>query len=118
MVFDGEPQSDDSVVKTAENGNGNVSGARFLVRILQYLETPQYLRRRLFPMHNSLKFVVGTISLNIGSYPLISVCNLSHFCIDVFSLQGLLPPLDAPHHVRKHEWSPYREGQFLLFIFL
>jgi predicted SPOUT superfamily RNA methylase MTH1 len=25
-------------------------------------------------------------------------------------VQGLLPPLDAPHHVRKHEWSEFREG--------
>jgi predicted SPOUT superfamily RNA methylase MTH1 len=25
-------------------------------------------------------------------------------------MQGLLPPLDAPHHVRKHEWSEFREG--------
>ncbi|XVF28905.1 hypothetical protein REPUB_Repub15cG0073000 [Reevesia pubescens] len=24
--------------------------------------------------------------------------------------EGMLPPLDAPHHLRKHEWSPYREG--------
>ncbi|PKU66076.1 putative methyltransferase C9orf114 [Dendrobium catenatum] len=62
------------------NGDQNESGAQFLVRILQYLETPQYLRRRLFPMHNSFKHV------------------------------GLLPPLDAPHHVRKHEWTPFREG--------
>jgi len=23
---------------------------------------------------------------------------------------GVLPPLDAPHHLRKHEWAPYREG--------
>ncbi|PPR97958.1 hypothetical protein GOBAR_AA22713 [Gossypium barbadense] len=22
---------------------------------------------------------------------------------------GMLPPLDAPHHLRKHEWAPYRE---------
>lgn len=22
----------------------------------------------------------------------------------------MLPPLDAPHHLRKHEWGPYREG--------
>ncbi|XP_041001036.1 putative methyltransferase C9orf114 homolog isoform X1 [Juglans microcarpa x Juglans regia] len=58
----------------------NESGAAFLVRILRYLETPQYLRRALFPMHNSLRFV------------------------------GMLPPLDAPHHLRKHEWAPYREG--------
>ncbi|XP_052188893.1 uncharacterized protein LOC127799172 [Diospyros lotus] len=56
------------------------SGAAFLMSILCYLETPQYLRKNLFPKHNSLRFV------------------------------GLLPPLDAPHHLRKHEWAPYREG--------
>ena len=67
-VFDSEPQSTvDSIVTTSEDDNGSKSGARFLVRILQYLETPQYLRRRLFPMHNSLKFVVRTISLDIVS---------------------------------------------------
>ncbi|TYG79593.1 hypothetical protein ES288_D02G150800v1 [Gossypium darwinii] len=22
----------------------------------------------------------------------------------------MLPPLDAPHHLRKLEWAPYREG--------
>ncbi|KAE9618622.1 putative RNA methyltransferase, alpha/beta knot methyltransferase [Lupinus albus] len=38
------------------------------------------LRKALFPMHNNLRFV------------------------------GLLPPLDAPHHLRKHEWGSYREG--------
>ncbi|XP_011071557.1 putative methyltransferase C9orf114 homolog isoform X1 [Sesamum indicum] len=58
----------------------NESGAPFLIRILKYLETPQYLRKSLFPKHNSLRFV------------------------------GLLPPLDAPHHLRKHEWASYREG--------
>ncbi|KAL0323567.1 UNVERIFIED_CONTAM: putative methyltransferase C9o [Sesamum angustifolium] len=58
----------------------NESGAAFLIRILKYLETPQYLRKSLFPKHNSLRFV------------------------------GLLPPLDAPHHLRKHEWASYREG--------
>ncbi|KAG5020433.1 hypothetical protein JHK87_016288 [Glycine soja] len=26
-----------------------------------------------------------------------------------FRNRGLLPPLDAPHHLRKHEWGPYRE---------
>ncbi|KAF7068806.1 hypothetical protein CFC21_074531 [Triticum aestivum] len=77
VVFDSSP--------AAENGGGGAeeeeeSGARFLVRILEYLETPQYLRRRLFPMHKNFKYV------------------------------GLLPPLDAPHHVRKHEWSEFREG--------
>ncbi|KAM0872823.1 hypothetical protein ACQ4PT_022511 [Festuca glaucescens] len=76
VVFDSSPSE--------ENGGGaedeEESGARFLIRILEYLETPQYLRRRLFPMHKNFKYV------------------------------GLLPPLDAPHHVRKHEWSEFREG--------
>ncbi|KAK3160938.1 hypothetical protein QOZ80_1BG0068690 [Eleusine coracana subsp. coracana] len=75
VVFDSNP-----AVENGDADEGEESGARFLVRILEYLETPQYLRRRLFPMHKNLKFV------------------------------GLLPPLDAPHHVRKHEWSVFREG--------
>jgi len=52
----------------------------FLARILQYVECPQYLRRMIFPMHPDLQFA------------------------------GLLPPLDAPHHLRKHDVSTYREG--------
>ncbi|XP_049936412.1 uncharacterized protein LOC116264670 isoform X2 [Nymphaea colorata] len=82
VVFDDKASSsDESCVKTVLDGSTDYEGgAPFLVRILQYLETPQYLRRCLFPKHNSLRFV------------------------------GLLPPLDAPHHVRKHEWLPYREG--------
>ncbi|WVZ63562.1 hypothetical protein U9M48_013185 [Paspalum notatum var. saurae] len=75
VVFDSTPAAEKGGA-----GDGEESGARFLARILEYMETPQYLRRRLFPMHKNLKFV------------------------------GLLPPLDAPHHVRKHEWSEFREG--------
>ncbi|PKA54354.1 hypothetical protein AXF42_Ash000187 [Apostasia shenzhenica] len=78
VVFDNKATAVND--RAVNNDEEHESGARFLVRILQYLETPQYLRRRLFPMHSSLKNV------------------------------GLLPPLDAPHHVRKHEWSPFREG--------
>lgn len=52
----------------------------FTAMIFQYLETPQYLRKQLFPMHPNLR------------------------------LAGLLPPLDLPHHVRFEEESPYREG--------
>lgn len=79
VVFDNKSESlnGDSALDSMDK---NESGAAFLIRILQYLETPQYLRKVLFPRHNSLKFV------------------------------GLLPPLDAPHHLRKHEWGPYREG--------
>lgn len=76
VVFDNNGESD----LPEPNSDENESGAAFLIRILRYLETPQYLRKALFPKHNSLRFV------------------------------GLLPPLDAPHHLRKHEWGPFREG--------
>lgn len=81
VVFDNKSDSvDDYSVKELDSSDENETGAPFLIRILRYLETPQYLRRALFPKHNSLRYV------------------------------GVLPPLDAPHHLRKHEWAPYREG--------
>ncbi|KAI8346661.1 putative RNA methyltransferase-domain-containing protein [Mortierella sp. GBAus27b] len=52
----------------------------FMGRVLQYLETPLYLRKLLFPMHRDLKFA------------------------------GLLNPLDPPHHVHLDERSLFREG--------
>ncbi|CAE8632251.1 unnamed protein product, partial [Polarella glacialis] len=55
----------------------------FFARNLQYLETPQYLRRQLLPVHKDLRHV------------------------------GLLSPLDAPHHLRKYERLPYRDGAVL-----
>ncbi|XP_039145999.1 putative methyltransferase C9orf114 homolog [Dioscorea cayenensis subsp. rotundata] len=81
VVFDSKATSSDVSVETRMNDDEeNERGAPFLVRILRYLETPQYLRKHLFPIHKNLKCV------------------------------GLLPPLDAPHHLRKHEWSSFREG--------
>ncbi|XP_021861662.2 uncharacterized protein [Spinacia oleracea] len=79
VVFDnnGSSMDDPTTVGTAE---GDKSNAAFFIRILRYLETPQYLRKTLFSRHSCLRFV------------------------------GLLPPLDAPHHLRKHEWASYREG--------
>lgn len=62
---------------------GVSNGMAFFARNLQYLETPQYLRKQLVPVHRDLKWV------------------------------GLLAPLDAPHHLRKHEQLPYREGVVL-----
>ena len=50
------------------------------VNVLQYLETPQYLRRVLFPKHPDLQHV------------------------------GLLHPLNCSHHMKQDEWSEYREG--------
>ena len=52
----------------------------YFIKNLQYLETPQYLRKTLFPMSEDLK------------------------------LSGLMNPLEAQHHLRKDEWSEYREG--------
>ena len=52
----------------------------FLMHILSYLETPPYLRQRLFPMHPDLQKA------------------------------GALPSLDLPHHLRSHERCQYREG--------
>jgi predicted SPOUT superfamily RNA methylase MTH1 len=51
-----------------------------LARLLQYAECPQYLRQALFPHTPELQYV------------------------------GLLNPLDTPHHPRRHEGTPYREG--------
>lgn len=59
-MFDNSGNPDgDSVVDDSDDE----TGAAFLLRILQYLETPQYLRKALFPMHNSLRFVVWIIFL-------------------------------------------------------
>ncbi|KAI9386893.1 hypothetical protein POPTR_010G091400v4 [Populus trichocarpa] len=82
VVFDNKSSSEkeDPTVTTNNNSDENESGGAFFIRILRYLETPQYLRKALFPKHNNLRFV------------------------------GMLPPLDAPHHLRKHEWAPFREG--------
>ena len=55
----------------------------FMARVLQYCECPQYLRRHFFPRHRDLQFV------------------------------GLLPPMDAPHHVRVDDHCKYREGVVL-----
>lgn len=50
-------------------------------RLLQYVEAPPYLRKKLFPVHRDLKFA------------------------------GLMPPVDAPHHMQhKDDRSMYREG--------
>jgi methyltransferase len=80
----------DEVVVFAEDSQLDLSGQLrdgvtadpnvFLARVLQYMECPQYLRRALFPMHADLRQI------------------------------GVLPPLDAPHHMRREMVLPYREG--------
>ncbi|XP_027198299.2 28S rRNA (uridine-N(3))-methyltransferase isoform X1 [Dermatophagoides pteronyssinus] len=50
------------------------------IRILEYLECPQYLRRQLFPIQKYLQYA------------------------------GLLNPLEAPNHLSSKDQCPYREG--------
>lgn len=72
----GESSEIEGRFKSGKDSNPDV----FLARLLQYLETPQYMRKALFPVHSDLKYA------------------------------GLLNPLDAPHHLRANEDSLYREG--------
>ena len=51
VVFDDRSMSEIEAAGSAF-GDPNV----FLARILQYLECPQYLRKKLFPMHPDLKY--------------------------------------------------------------
>jgi hypothetical protein len=83
------PESSDiPVIEEQATGTVNIRQDRpppsdphtFMARLLQYCECPQYLRRNFFPMHPDLQFA------------------------------GLLPPTDAPHHVREGDRCKYREG--------
>jgi len=66
------------------NNNADTDDHALMARILQYCECPQYLRKHFFPVHPCLRFV------------------------------GLLPPVDAPHHVRADDVrTKYREGVVL-----
>lgn len=56
--------------------------SRFISRILQYAETPQYLRKRLFPRERALRYV------------------------------GILPPLRTPHHPTSSKVSTLKVGEF------
>lgn len=80
IVFDetGEKVEDMTSVQSGK-GYCNIQ----LAHLLQYLECPQYLRKKFFPMHPNLKHV------------------------------GVVNPLDCPSHVKEEEWSAYREGIIL-----
>jgi predicted SPOUT superfamily RNA methylase MTH1 len=77
VVFDDRSSA---AVAVGEVSSRNTDGNAFLAHVLQYLETPQYLRKQLFPRHHHLQFA------------------------------GLLSPLDTPHHLRKDEACRWREG--------
>ena len=71
VVLDDGPKHSDAQVSRA---------AALLAAILQYQETPQYLRKALIPMHEFYRYC------------------------------GMLAPLDAPNHLRANEWFECREG--------
>lgn len=50
VIIDDTPQRKDGTVS---------AGAAFLARVAQYLETPQYLRKALIPMHPDLRLAGG-----------------------------------------------------------
>jgi len=56
--------------------------SRFISRVLQYAETPQYLRKRLFPRMRELRYV------------------------------GILPPLRTAHHPTSSKVSTLKVGEF------
>ncbi|CAI5461127.1 unnamed protein product [Closterium sp. Yama58-4] len=75
VVYDDwDAEGDSSAPRGWRGERFSGSAGSFLARVLQYLDTPQYLRRALIPLTPDLR------------------------------LAGLLPPLDAPHHARMHEW--------------
>eukprot|EP00850_Spirogloea_muscicola_P013053 SM000087S23335 [mRNA] locus=s87:34262:39069:- [translate_table: standard] len=82
VVFDDGDHGPSRPRRWRTEGEDSTGGA-FMARVLQYLETPQYLRKTLIPMHKDLRFA------------------------------GVLPPLDAPHQPRANEWCSYREGVVL-----
>jgi len=65
----------DEIIIVESRGN-----TEFFVRNLEYLETPPYLRKALFPVCPELKFA------------------------------GLMNPLNIPTHFKIEDWSQYREG--------
>eukprot|EP00002_Diphylleia_rotans_P020711 TRINITY_DN4019_c0_g3_i1.p1 TRINITY_DN4019_c0_g3~~TRINITY_DN4019_c0_g3_i1.p1 ORF type:complete len:358 (-),score=76.28 TRINITY_DN4019_c0_g3_i1:13-1086(-) len=64
--------------KPSNTGRSTISA--LLCRLLEYTETPQYLRKTLFPVHPDLKHA------------------------------GLLLPLESAHHLKFTEWCQYRDG--------
>ena len=67
-MFDNKSSSEINNSSVTNPSDSNESGAPFLVRILKYLETPQYLRKTLFPKHNDLRFVVCGVLLTLLIY--------------------------------------------------
>ncbi|KAK4673839.1 hypothetical protein QC763_115450 [Podospora pseudopauciseta] len=80
VIFDDSPIEQRPRNFDPDAYTGDIEPAHFLEHLLNYLETPPFMRKVLFPIHPNLKS------------------------------QGLLHGLDMPHHPHKDEWLPYREG--------
>jgi predicted SPOUT superfamily RNA methylase MTH1 len=64
------------------NSDRNISDGEFISKLLKYMDTPQYLRKSVFPIESNLKHV------------------------------GILPPLRTPNHptIDEFELGQYRQG--------
>ncbi|KAJ8070082.1 hypothetical protein OCU04_000477 [Sclerotinia nivalis] len=78
-----QPSSIQLKAPSEDKYTGTLDPDHFLTHLLSYLETPPYLRKYLFPMHENLRTA------------------------------GALPSIDLPHHLRADEWCMYREGTTL-----
>ena len=61
----------------------DLTTTEFFVQNLEYAETPQYLRKALFPKSSALRYA------------------------------SIMNPLGTSHHLRYDEWSKYRDGAVL-----
>ncbi len=79
IIYEDQHQlTNQSKADTSSNFKNNP--LQFMQRLLEYAETPPYLKRSLFSNHADLQ------------------------------VSGMLPPTDAPHHVRRGEQNTFREG--------
>jgi predicted SPOUT superfamily RNA methylase MTH1 len=60
------------VYKTGHVPGGQKKDVDLLVRILEYMDTPQYLRKKVFPISPSLKYVGLLPPLRTSSHPLVT----------------------------------------------
>ncbi|CAN8100546.1 unnamed protein product [Discula destructiva] len=80
VIYDDSPLESRPRAVDHDRYTGDIDPCHFIVHVLSYLETPPFMRKALFPLHDNL------------------------------AKAGLLPSLDMPHHPHKDEWLPYREG--------
>lgn len=80
VVYDDSPLESRPRAVDHDRYTGDTDPCHFIVHVLSYLETPPFMRKSLFPLHDNL------------------------------AKAGLLPSLDMPHHPHKDEWLEYREG--------